>query len=372
MFRFFRFALPALIACACLAAAQTAVDSLLEQARIQEKSGNYSAAEQTYRQALDSAPDNMEVLKRLGVLQQTEFKFDESIETFQRVLAKHPKYPQVNFFEGVSLYGKNDVAKAIDCLRRELATPDPHPKTRSYLSTLLEVSGRGTEAIEQLNQSLAENPKDANALYELARLHKNASFQAMERLKAIDPDSFQVHLLLGELYADEQRYPEAIKEYQAAKVKRPEAQGVHFPIGVAYWAQKEFVPADKEFRDALRENPTDAITNLYIGDIAVRDGRFEEALRFLNAAKASQPNMPQIHVLLGKCYQRRNDLVRAKAELLEAIQGDPTAARPHYLLSQVYRKLNDQTESATELAKFQLLSKSAAEKTPTPGMGSEE
>jgi Tfp pilus assembly protein PilF len=83
--------------------------------------------------------------------------------------------------------------------------------------------------------------------------------------------------------------------------------------------------------------------------------------------------MPQIHVLLGKCYQRQNNLPKAKEELLTAIQGDPTAAQPHYLLAQVYRKLNDQTGSASELAKFQLLSKSDAEKAPLPGgMGSEE
>lgn len=363
----------AVIFFSCLAAAQTQVDSLLEQARAQEKAGNYSAAEQSYRQALASSPDDPEVLKRLGVLQQTEFKFDQSIQSFERALAKDPKYPQVNFFEGISFYGKNDVAKAISCLERELETPEPHPKTRFYMATLLEASGRSPEAIQQLNQLLVDNPKDADALYQLARLHKNASFQAMERLRTLDPDSFQVHLLLGELYADEQRYPEAIKEYRAAQVKRPGAQGIHFPIGVAYWVQKQFVLADKEFREALHENSTDAMTNLYIGDIALRDGRYEEALRFLNAAKATQPNLPQVHVLLGKCYQRQNDLAKAKDELLEAIEGDPTAAQPHYLLAQVYRGLNNQAESASELAKFQKLSKSDMEKTPTPGgMGSEE
>jgi tetratricopeptide (TPR) repeat protein len=362
-----------LVSATCVCAGQTMLDSLLEQARANEKSGDYSKAEQIYREALASSPHSLEVRKRLGILQQTEFKFDDSIQSFQQVLSKDPNYSQVNFFEGISYYGKNDVGQAVNCLRRELETAHPHPKTRFYLATLLENSGRSTEAIQQLSQSLADNPKNADALYQLARLHKNASFQAMERLKALDPDSFQVHLLLGELYADEQRYPEAIKEYQAAQSKRPEAQGIHFSIGVAYWVQKQFASADKEFREALTENPADAMTNLYIADVAVRDGRFEEALGFLNVAKAAQPAMPQIHVLLGKCYQRQNDLANAKNELLEAIKGDPMAAQPHYLLAQVYRKLNDQNESASELAKFQLLSKGDAEQPPTPGgIGSEE
>ncbi len=353
--------------CGCLAPAQTTLDSLLERARGQEKAGDYSAAEQTYRQALASAPNSLEVLKRLGILQQTEFKFDESIQSFQRVLAGDPNYSQVNFFEGISFYGKNDIPKAISCLHRELETAQPHPRTRFYLANLLMTSGRATEAIEQLNQLLAKNPKDPDALYQLARLHKNASFQFMEQLKALDPDSFQVHLLLGELYADEQRYPEAIKEYRAAQDKRPEARGIHYSIGISYWVQKQFGLAEEEFRKALRENPKDAMTNLYVGDIAVRDGRFAEALQFLSFAKAAQPGMPQTHVLLGKCYQRQNDFAKAEDELLEAIRIDPAAAQAHYLLAQIYRKLNDPEKSAIELAKFEELSKSEAGKTPIPG-----
>jgi len=288
-------------------------------------------------------------------------------------LATDPNYSQVNFFQGLSFYGRNEIPKAISSLQRELGTSQPHPRTRFYLATLLMNSGHATEAIQQLNQSLAENPKDADALYQLARLHKNASFQAMERLKSLNPDSFQVHLLLGELYADEQRYPDAIKEYRAAQDRRPDAQGIHYSIGIAYWAQKQFVPAEKEFREALRENPHDAMTNLYIGDIAVRDGRFAEALQFLQSVRTTQPAMPQIHVLLGKCYLGQNDLPKAEGELLEAIRIDPTAAQAHYLLAQVYRKLNDPEKSASELSKFEELSKSEGEKTTTPGgMGTGE
>lgn len=353
------------------AQAHSTVDSLLDQARTQEKSGNYAAAEQIYRRALAAAPDNLEILKRFGILLQTELKFADSIQCFQRILSSDPNYSQANFFLGVSYYGQNDVPKAIASLERELKTPNPHPRTRSYLANLLEATGQTDEAIRQLNLSIAENPKDADALYELARLHKNASFQAMERLKELNPDSFQVHLILGELYADEQRYPDAIKEYEAAQQRRPGAQGIHYAIGIAYWSQHQYVPAEKEFRDALRENPHDGMTNLYLGDIAVRDGKFSEAVPLLQAAQQSQPTIPQVHVLLGKCYQEQNQLDKAKAELLAAIQAEPSAAQPHYLLAQVYRKLNDQAASTSELARFQELSKAESEKSSS-GMGSEK
>lgn len=353
--------------------AQTGVESLFAQAHTQEKERDYASAEATYRKVIASQPENLEAYKRLGIVQQTELKFDDSIESFQHVLRENPKYSQVNFFLGVSFYGKNDAMKAISSLRDELNTPQPHPRTRFYLATLLEGSGQPDEAIQQLNLSLAERPDDPEALYQLARWHKSASFRAMEHLKSLDADSYFVHMLLGELYSDEDRYPEAIKEYGAALEKRPGTQGIHFLIGVAYWSEHQYASAEKEFLAALDENPNDGMTNLYLGDIAVRDGKFDTALPHLETAQRVLPGMSQVHLLLGRCFQNQGELEKAKTELVAAIQADPFASQPHYLLAQVYRRLNDPTSSASEIAKYEKLSKAEAGKTqPRNEIGSEK
>jgi tetratricopeptide (TPR) repeat protein len=343
--------------------AQTSIEALLEQARGEENAGNYDAAEHVYKQALIVAPENLETLKRLGVLEQTELKFDDSIRLFKQVLASDPTYKGVNFFLGLSYFGKNEFLQSIDCFERELKTPKPHPRTQYYLGLALQSSGRMDEAISHLNQSLAQDPKDADAFYELARLHKNASLHSIEALKALDPDSFQLHALMGEVYADQERYSDAIDEYQKALAKRPDAPGMQFLIGVAYWAQRQMEPAEKAFKEAYKENPNDAMTNLYLGDIAVRYQRFSEALPFLMIAKQTQHSMPQLHVLLGQCYQAQNALQKAKGEFQAAITADPSAAQPHYLLARVYRELHDAQASADELAQFEQLSKLEKEKT---------
>ena len=66
--------------------------TLLEQARIDEKAGNYVAAEKVYEKALAVEPGNLEIHKRLGVVQQTQLKFADSIFHFKRVLAGDPKF----------------------------------------------------------------------------------------------------------------------------------------------------------------------------------------------------------------------------------------------------------------------------------------
>jgi tetratricopeptide (TPR) repeat protein len=346
--------------------AQSDLDALLAQARATEKAGDYAGAARVYEQALALSPGNLEVLKRIGVLEQTELKFDDSIAHFQQVLARDARYPEVNFFLGVSYFGKNDLPRAIQSFQQELTIPKPHPRCRYYLSLALQSSDRIDDAISQLNQSLAENPKDADALYQLARIHKSASLQAIDRLKNLDPDSFQLHALMGEIYAEEEHYAEAAREYQSALDKRPGAQGIHFSIGVAYWAQHHLDGAEREFTLALKENSDDTMTNLYLGDIAVQEGHFAEALTYLRVAQKGQLDIPQIHLLLGKCYRAQNDLEGAKAEFVAAIKVDPRAAAPHYLLAQVYRAQHNTEASARELTEYENLSKSNADKAEEP------
>jgi tetratricopeptide (TPR) repeat protein len=346
-----------LLPAAIVTSAQSDLGTLFEQARVNEKAGEYAAAERVYEQALALAPGNPETLKRLGIVQQTELKFDESISRFKQVLAHDPRYPEVNFFLGVSYFGENDFAQAIRSFEEELATSKPHPRCRYYLALALHSSGRIDEAISQFQRAVAENPKNADAFYQLARIYKNASVQAIDRLKALDQDSFQLHALMGEVYADDERYSEAIKEYQAALVKRPDALGIHYAIGVAHWVQHQMDAAKKELMEALRENTNDPLTNLYLGDIAVHEEHFAEALDYLRVAQQGQPRMPQVHLLLGRCYRAQRELERAKTEFLAAIQADPTAAQPHYLLAQVYRDLQNPQASANEFAEFERLSK---------------
>ena len=343
-------------------AGQAAVDPLLEHARKYEAQQNFAAAEEQYKQALGISPNNPETLKRLGILYQTEMKLQDSLGVFEKVLASQPQYPETNFFMGVSYFALNNFESAISAFDKELATPHPHPKCRYYLALALESEGRSDEAITQLDKLVGENPKQADALYELARIHKNASLRAIQMLHDLDPDSFQLHALMGEVYADEERYPEAIPEYRAALRKRPDAQGIHHAIGIAYWAQNHLTEAQDEFLLALKEDSGNAITNLYLGDISVKQGRFNEARDYLQKAEAGQPRLERVHLLLGKCYHGLKQPGKAKEELLEAVEEDPTDAEPHYLLALVYREANDAEASARERAVFEKLSTSAKSK----------
>ncbi|HKZ42797.1 MAG TPA: tetratricopeptide repeat protein, partial [Candidatus Hodarchaeales archaeon] len=77
------FVLFGMLATTGITSAQVAADSreaLLSRAIELEKSKDYAGAEGVYKQVLSSAPDDPELLKRLGLVCQQQGKFEESIE----------------------------------------------------------------------------------------------------------------------------------------------------------------------------------------------------------------------------------------------------------------------------------------------------
>jgi tetratricopeptide (TPR) repeat protein len=340
----------------CAFGASSEVKSDLDQARACEKANDYAGAERAYQQALNVDPRNPEVLKRYGILLQTELQFPQSIELFERALAVDAQYPQVNFFMGVSYLGENHFQKACDSFKLELATPRPHPRCHYYYAIALESLGKPDEAIAQFRQSLAQNPKDLDALYELASLHMNAALADIQTLTDLAPDSFQLHKLMGEVYANSGRNELSLKEYKAALAKRPDAPGLHYALGTAYRNLRMIDQAQKEFLEARKEDPNDPRVNLYLGEFAVGRHDYAGAIPYLLIVVAAQPAMARPHFLLGECYRALKQPDKAKSEFLDAIQDDPKNPQPHFELAQVYRELGNSEGTARELEAFQKLS----------------
>src|SRR6266566_2265643 len=92
-----------------------------------EKREDFAGAEKIYLEAAGKYPNQPEIFKRLGIIYQTELKFNESIETFQKVLAGAPQYPEVNFYLGLSYFGLNQFEKSISYFDKEL---EANPKYR--------------------------------------------------------------------------------------------------------------------------------------------------------------------------------------------------------------------------------------------------
>src|SRR5439155_21538719 len=93
--------------------APQSIDTFLSTAAELEKQGDYGGAEKVYQEALAASPGQAEIMKRLGIVYQSELKFPESLGAFQKVIASNPQYPEVNFYLALSYFGLNAFGKAL-------------------------------------------------------------------------------------------------------------------------------------------------------------------------------------------------------------------------------------------------------------------
>jgi tetratricopeptide (TPR) repeat protein len=331
------------------------LDDYFNRAREMEKGEDYAGAERIYQDAAAKFPNQPEILKRLGVVYQTELKFQESISTFQQVLQGAPQYPEVNFYMGLSYFGLNQPDKAIQAFDKELEANPKYRRARYYEAQAYQSLGRSADALRQYEILLDQDPNDKRALYNLIRFLKTATIAAINQLGNIDPDSDFMLVLKAEGYATEQKYPEAIEDYKEAIRKSPDFPGLHFALGEVYYNSGDFAGSEGELRLALREDPNHIKANYYLADVLLKNDKMPEAIPHLEIVVSGDPNFMMGYFLLAKCYAQQGKLQEAVKLLEKAAELEPHDKNVHYQLSQVYQKLNQPDKAREQLQIFQKL-----------------
>jgi len=336
-------------------AVPASLDDYFSQARELEKKEDYAGAEKVYLEAAKNYPNQPEILKRLGIVDQTELKFQDSIDAFERVLQGAPRYPEVNFYLGVSYFGLNQLDKAIDSFNRELEANPNYRRAHYYEAQAYRSLNRNADALQQYEILLKEDPNDKQALYQLIRFLKSASLQAVDRLANLDQNSEYILVLRAESHKDEEKYSQAIIEYKAVLAKSPDFPGVHFGLGEAYYLNVDYPNAEKELRLALHEDPNHPKANYYLADILLKSSRIAEAVPLLEIVVAAEPDFMKGYYLLGKCYAAQGRLDDAVKLLVKAEELDRNDKNVHYQLGQIYMKLKQPAKSREEMLMFEKL-----------------
>ena len=202
----------------------------------------------------------------------------------------------------------------------------------------VEAADRGDfrDAETLLRVWVGSHPADLQARYLSARMLKELSLEALNRMAAIDPDSPRVHQMLGQTYSDRSEEAKALEEYRLVEKVEPTLPGIHYEIGHLLWQFGDRDNALTELHRELELNPYHAEANGEIGSILVVQNQPDEAISFLRAALKIDPSLQLAHQQLGKAYTMQKDYNDAERELLQAAKSDVDGSA-HYQLWVVYR-----------------------------------
>jgi Tfp pilus assembly protein PilF len=156
-------------------------------ARLLENHGNFSEAEEKYREALRAEPKDLNALIGLARLHDRQGQAEKAIELYQKAAQAHPTSALVFNDLGLCHRRTRQLDKSLAAFRRAVDLQGDNAKYRNNLAGALVEAGRVDEAYKEL---AAVNPP-AVAHYNLAHLleqksQRAAAIQHLQQALAID------------------------------------------------------------------------------------------------------------------------------------------------------------------------------------------
>jgi tetratricopeptide (TPR) repeat protein len=240
---------------------------------VEEKAHHYISSAGEYEQAAHMDPSEQNMLNWGAelLLHQT---FSPAIEVFKTGTQRYPRSAQLHDGLGIAFYGAGQIDAAVHAfLRASSLTPsDPLPLT--FLGKACD--GASPDLTPQIRTRLQDfidhDPQSAELNYYLALClwkgnqtgsTSEATSQIetlLRRAVALDQNYSDAYFQLGNLYAEQHKYGEAIGLYERALKTNTSSATIHYRLGQALARAGNQARAQEEFAtfEQLRKNETDA------------------------------------------------------------------------------------------------------------------
>lgn len=224
---------------------------------------------------------------------------------------------------------------------------------------------RSPQDVVTLQDVLAKNPNDVNALLAFSQAAAQASKQAFDQILQSNANSARAHQVLAERYVEDGRLAEAEREYGESLKQRPNASNVHLALGNVLAAEHKWPMAIEQYRVETELQPASPEAFYRLGSMLLQQGQARDALDQLTQADRLKPDTPQVLLELGRAAFATRDTERAEAcwtKLLGLDGKSRFAASAHLGLSVLYRQSARLPEADRERAAYEKLTNQGASK----------
>ncbi len=318
------------------------------------------------REALAANPDHPDALYTLGLAQLAADDVISALSTFKRLATLAPKSPEVHYRLATAQIAAKDLAGAQQSLQAALKLSPKALDLHVALFQLMQMRGRGDEAI-RLTQNLQQlHPKvatgfslEGDALVKaeqharaagayakafdraqngtlISKLHRSLALagkraEADARLAAwlkLNPDDLPTRVYLARDHAEAGRNRQAIEQYEHILRKRQDPVLLN---NLAWLYLEEKDPKAKATAEqAYKLASKSPFVQDTLGWILVQGGDSARGLDLLRQAASLAPDNPSIRYHLAIALAQTGDKTAARKELNQALRpGKPFAEAEH-------------------------------------------
>ena len=294
--------------------------------------------EELVRQALEADPFLVQGWRQLGRLLERERRTAEAIAAYRAGLERAPDDGLLHGALGQLLARTGGDAEIH--LREALRLAGrPRPDLSVTLGAHLAERGRLSEALVLYDEALFADPghlaarnNRAVALYRSGR--GDEALRELEALANEYPQHVDAHNNLAALALDRGRWREAAAHARRALQAAPDHANAWLNLGLAEHEQGRADQAERAYRRSLSLSPEHVMARFHLGRllVALENPRVDESVELLRQVAAAAPTFAEPHLLLGDLYagplaQPR----RARAHLntfLRLVTAGGTSANP--------------------------------------------
>jgi tetratricopeptide (TPR) repeat protein len=333
-----------------------------------EQEGKTAEAEVAWRKLAVESPSNPEPLAHIGLLEARQEHYGAAENFYRKALALDPAMPGLRLNLGLAYFKNGDYREAIHLFEPMLKAQPAHTDDTDRLTLLLGMShyglGEYRAATPYLVRASASDPQNLTLLLTLAHsCLLSSQFQcvidAYHRIVALNAESAEADMLVGEALDAMKDSDGAIREFRAAIAANPKEPNVHFGLGYLLWTRSQYAEAAREFQTELANNPGYTNAMQYLADCELQIEQLDQAQSLLEAILKSDPSVFMARLDLGIVYAKKDRSADALRELKAAAAMKPDDVSVHWQLGRLYRTMGDMAEARREFEKTRTLNEAA-------------
>jgi tetratricopeptide (TPR) repeat protein len=191
------------------------------------------------------------------------------------------------------------------------------------------------QAQGQRTQRLNQEFQSAEAQYDAGHFAEAAT--QLEKLLREAPESFEIHELLGLVYAEESQDVLANQHLEKAVHLNPASAVARTNLATNLVRMGKLEPAQEQLKKAVVLEPRNFDANHNLGELYIRAGDLNQAVPFLRAAQQINPSAYDNGYDLALAYLYTGDPAKARRIVQILLQAKDTAEL-HNLLGQIEEK----------------------------------
>jgi tetratricopeptide (TPR) repeat protein len=294
----------------------------------------------------------------LGVIAAGKKNFTAALDYFRKAGEWQPSLETLDRNLGMAAFYANQFEQAVEPLGRHLQTHADDTRARAALALSLFALQKYGDVRETLTRIQSEVDADPGLSYAYAvSLVKTGDYtQGINRLQALEeanPNSADIHMLLGEAFADQSEWGPALDEYRKALAIDPNQARTHFLAGLAFIRQGSPADAAQEMRAALQLDPSNAASKYHLAFALIQMEKKDEALSLLREVLRQDPKYADAYYQLGKLQLEQGDTKAAISSLESGAKFNPDGDYIHYQLALAYRRDSRAEDAEREMKVYQ-------------------